>query len=77
MLSLQKENKNNGKGFLRYAWRVLETWLKKNSESKGSGLIYSVYAYYDDESEGIFAVRETKEAAIEALKKRYQKEIFW
>lgn len=49
---------------------------KRIPESKGSGLIYSVYAYYDDESEGIFAVRETKEAAIEALKKAISKEIF-
>lgn len=49
---------------------------KRIPESKGSSLISSVYAYYNDESEGIFAVRETKEAAIEALKKVISKEIF-
>ena len=48
---------------------------KRIPESKGSCLIGSVYQYSEDGSEGIFAVRKTKEEAINALKEAMTKEI--
>lgn len=48
---------------------------KRISESKGSSLTGSVYGYWEDGSEGIFAVRESKEEAIDALKEAISKEI--
>lgn len=48
---------------------------KRIPESKGKCLTNSVYGYSEEGSEGIFAVRESKEGAINALKEALAKEI--
>lgn len=48
---------------------------KRISESEGYCLIGSVYQYFEDEMKGIFAVRKTKEEAIDALKEALMEEI--
>lgn len=48
---------------------------KRIPQSEGQGLINSVYGYCEDGTTGICSVRETKKAAIDALKKVLSKEI--
>ena len=48
---------------------------KRIPESEGNCLTDSVYGYSEEGSEGIFAIRETKEEAINALKEALTKEI--
>lgn len=48
---------------------------KRVSESEAYCLLSSVYEYSEEESAGIFAVRKTKEEAINALEEALNKEL--
>lgn len=48
---------------------------KRIPESEGHCLMYSVYGYYEEDTEGVFAIRKTREEAIDALKEALSKEV--
>ena len=57
---------------LEHTGKLIE---KQVLESEAYCLLSSVYEYIEDESAGIFAVRKTKEEAIDAIKEVISKEI--